>query len=108
MNAKELVDIIDVVESISGQAELYGHEVAAERVCEAVDKLKQLVPRYRPPQPSDDGRYCFLEKFHKQRDCRPLYVALRDGKWQWYSEVLVRWLEFDGGVWPCERPESTT
>lgn len=69
------------------------------------DMAEQIKPRYRHPQPSDSGKYCYLEKFHKQRDCRPLYVALRDGKWQWYSELLVRWFDFDGGVWPCERPE---
>ena len=105
MNAKELVDQL---RRDAGHIESFHGAVKPLYLKAIADATELLVPKYRPPQPSDDGRYCFLEKFHKQRDCRPLYIALRDGKWQWYSELLVRWLEFDGGVWPCERPESTT
>lgn len=103
MNAKELVDTL---RRDADHIEIFHGAVNPTYLRVMADVAELLVPKYRPPQPSDDGRYCFLEKFHKQRDCRPLYVALRDGKWQWYSELLVRWFDFDCGVWPCERPEG--
>lgn len=106
MNAKELADVIDVVESISGQAELYGHEVAAERVCEAVEKLKKLIPRYRPPQPSDDGKWCFLEEFHDELPNLYKIVQHDDGSWWYASHPRIRRSPLAKGVWPCERPEG--
>lgn len=62
-------------------------------------------PTYRPPQPSDDGKRCFLE-IYKNAPARLYEIRRVDGgRWEYFSEYACCWYVFTGGVWPCERPE---
>lgn len=64
-------------------------------------------PKYRPPQPSDDGRWCFLEELPS--DAPPTLVRKRltaanlSPIYEFWT--VAGWRELTGGVWPCERPE---
>lgn len=73
-----------------------------DRLC---DGAEQLIPKYRPPQPSDDGKWCWIE--HPPEQQRPYEIRLIYGTWKWFSFVLG-WRELKGNVWPCERPEVGT
>ena len=112
MNAKELSDQLrrdaDHIESFHGA-------VKPSYLRAMADVAELLVPKYRPPQPSDDGRYCFLEELPS--DAPPTRVQLRtiavkddEGLWrklkkQWQFWTVAGWRELTKGVWPCERPE---
>ncbi len=105
MNAKELVDVIDWIESVTDDVGACGHKRSAVILNESAERLKALIPRYRPPQPSDDGKWCLLELY--KNDLPKLYkiVQYDDGSW-WYSESpRIKRSLLTGNVWPCERPE---
>ena len=82
-------------------------------MAKGIDLAKREKPRYRPPQPSDDGRWCFLEELPS--DAPPTLVRL-NGEWvptagghswthSWQYWTVAGWRELTGNVWPCERPE---
>ena len=104
MNAKELADMLrrdaDHIESFHGAV-----NPSYLRAMAGVAEL--LVPKYRPPQPSDDGKWCFLEEFHDELPNLYKIVQHDDGSW-WYSESpRIKRSLLTGNVWPCERPEGT-
>ena len=113
MNAKEIADKLRTSQQIARLASIHEMADVFESVAEQVESL---VPRYRPPQPSDDGRYCFLEELPS--DAPPTLVQLRtiavkddtglrrklEKQWQYWT--LAGWRELNKGVWPCERPEG--
>ena len=66
-------------------------------------------PKYRPPQPSDDGKYCFLEELPS--DAPPTLVRVVSQIVDCDAQLLAYqfwttagWRELTGKVWPCERP----
>lgn len=93
-----------------GSSDDYGHDYTAD-INAVLDYY--MYPRYRPPQPSDDGRWCFLEELPS--DAPPTLVVVRNvtcvddqgyyrrDEWQYWTLAGRR--ELTGGVWPCERPE---
>ena len=76
-------------------------------------EVAKLVPKYRPPQPSDDGKWCFLEELPS--DAPPTLVNRvgftgedeqgRFRRTEWMFWTVAGWRELTKGVWPCERPE---
>ena len=77
-------------------------------MAKGIDLAKREKPRYRPPQPSDDGHYCFLEELPS--DAPPTLVRIEPyihdyppHVWQYWT--VAGWRELTKGVWPCERPE---
>ena len=76
-------------------------------------------PKYRPPRPSDDGRWCFLEELPSDapptlvRSYKPLRYApeigafevAMDAEYVWQYWTVAGWRELTKGIWPCERPE---
>lgn len=109
MNAKELAELMRRQAEISSKS----YKQTILRIT-ARDIEKHLVPRYRPPQPSDSGRYCFLEELPS--DAPPTLVQL-NGEWvptagghswthSWQYWTVAGWRELIKGVWPCERPEG--
>ena len=106
VNAKELSDQLrrdaDHIESFHGA-------VNPTYLRAMADVAEMLVPKYRPPQPSDDGRYCFLEELPS--DAPPTLVRIEPyihdyppHVWQYWT--VAGWRELTQGVWPCERPEG--
>ena len=111
MNAKEIADKLRTSQQIARLASIHEMADVFESIAEQVELL---VPRYRPPQPSDDGRWCFLEELPS--DAPPTLVRL-NGEWvptagghswthSWQYWTVAGWRELIKGVWPCERPEG--
>lgn len=105
MNAKELADSFrrdaDSAERIRGS-------IAPSYLFAMATYVEKLHPRFRPPQPSDDGQYCFLEELPS--DAPPTLVRIEPyihdyppHVWQYWT--VAGWRELTKGVWPCERPE---
>lgn len=102
MNAKELADMLrrdaDHIERFHGAVKPSYMQAMA-------DVVELLVPKYRPPQPSDHGKWCFLEEFHDELPNLYKIVQHDDGSWWYESHPRIRRSPLTGGVWPCERPE---
>ena len=102
MNAKELAESY---REDAKQCREDGRTFWADTFDTVAGEFDQLVPRYRPPQPSDDGRWCFLEHISNVNP-RPFQVRRGvSGEWLYRSSSSQNWYPLTGGVWPCERPE---
>ena len=104
MNAKELAELMRREAEISSKS--YKQMILRST---ARDIEKHLTPRYRPPQPSDDGKYCFLEELPS--DAPPTLVRVVSQIVDCDAQLLAYqfwttagWRELTGKVWPCERP----
>ena len=64
MNAKELANLMRKEAEISSKAY---QQMILRRTARDIEKY--IVPHYRPPQPSDDGKWCFLEQFSDLAPC---------------------------------------
>ena len=104
MNAKELSESYRKDASDCEQA---GKMFWADVYNTVADEFGSLVPEYRPPQPSDDGKRCFLEELPS--DAPPTLVRKRltaanlSPIYEFWT--VAGWRELKKGVWPCERPE---
>ena len=103
MNAKELAEklrrsaMTSQLTSSSRDADMF------ERI--ALD-VEQLIPRYRPPRPEDDGKLCWIETDHDDCNAKPQRCfQMADKTWWYWSTLWVREMPLTCGVWPCERPE---
>lgn len=112
--AKEIVDKLRESGDVAAMAKQYGLSEVFETIAKEVESL---IPKYRPPQPSDDGRYCYLEELssdapptlvrHKRIVLHDQFAGTLEGDvWQFWT--VAGWRELTKGVWPCERPEVGT
>jgi len=99
--AKELAD------SLEEAAKRYQvRDIAAMSVMYAAAiEVRKLIPAYRPPQPSDDGKHCWLEQYHGDPDYGPMQLNFLNGKWEAWDVETEQYLDVTGNIWPCERPE---
>ena len=113
MNAKELAELMRREAEISSKS--YKQMILRST---ARDIEKHLTPRYRPPQPSDDGKWCFLEELPSDapptlvQSYRPMKYCDESRAYEpdfestrWRFWTAAGWRELTKGVWPCERPE---
>lgn len=101
MNAKELANLMRKEAEISSKAY---QQMILRRTARDIEKY--IVPHHRPPQPSDDGKWCFLEQFSDLAPCLYKIVQHDDGMWWCWPLVGNKKFRLTGGVWPCERPEG--
>ena len=106
MNAKEIADKVRTSQQIARLASIHEMADVFESIAEQVELL---VPRYRPPQPSDDGKWCFIEDLPS--DAPPTLVRVVSQIVDCDAQLLAYqfwttagWRELTGKVWPCERP----
>ena len=114
MNPKEIAESLTQasqrysVRDLDVMAILYGASL----------EVAKLVPKYRPPQPSDDGKWCFLEELPSDapptlvQSYRPMKYCDESRAYEpdfestrWRFWTAAGWRELTKGVWPCERPE---
>ncbi len=110
MNAKELAEKI---RTDANGVESLRWAVAGAYLRDVANAVEELIPKYRPPQPSDDGKYCYLEELPD--DAPPTLVKCvevtgedeqgRFRRTEWMFWTVAGWRELTKGVWPCERPE---
>lgn len=102
MNAKELIiEVCDDLVKMQIEQDWLNFDFH-------IEKLRQLIPTYRQPQPSDDGKWCYLEELPD--DAPPTLVRsvpclgeVDPSEFEYWT--VAGWRELTKGVWPCERPE---
>ena len=100
MNAKELAELMRREAEISSKS--YKQMILRST---ARDIEKHLTPRYRPPQPSDDGKWCYVEQLPDFKGPHQIF-ANSTGEY-WFDDVTAGEIKIvTKGVWPCERPEG--
>ena len=105
MNAKEIAGKIRTSQDIARLASIHEMADVFESIAEQVESL---IPKYRPPQPSDDGRWCFIEELPGDAPLT-LVKQLGNPAWQyscWFFWTVEGWRQLTGKIWPCERPEG--
>ena len=115
MNAKEIAGKVRTSQDIARLASIHEMADVFESIAEQVESL---VPKYRPPQPSDDGKWCFLEELPSDapptlvQSYRPMKYCDESRAYEpdfestrWRFWTAAGWRELTKGVWPCERPE---
>ena len=102
MNAKEIADKLRTSQQIARLASIHEMADVFESIAEQVELL---VPRYRPPQPSDDGKWCYVEQLPDFKGPHQIF-ANSTGEY-WFDDVTAGEIKIvTKGVWPCERPEG--